>query len=198
MKREPATHSSTPSQSTHLSSTAEAVSEKPELGDTGLIISSHPQHSRKFASFQASLASRWPRLHRTLLYIRGPRPKQDLASEPSSLCLYPLSHHLRPRPYSSPWSYVYLPGPHTHRHTRACDTAPHTSVHCTLAIRSTCCGLYHRLRFLHPGTVVPHTLFLVCRLHVCFLDGECWLWSQRRAMCSFHKHIFRLPMSCAM
>lgn len=158
MQREPGpTRPSTPSRSTHLSLTAETVSQKTELGDAA-----HPQHSRGFASFQASLASRWPRLHRTLLYIRGPRPKRDLASELNSVCLYPLSHRPRPRPYPSPWSHVYFPGPHAHRRTRAYDTAAHTSVCCTLAVRSTCCSVYHRLCFLYPGSVVPHTLFLAC------------------------------------
>lgn len=91
MQREPApTHPSTPSQSIHLSLTAEAVSEKTDLEDGALI--SHPQHTPRFASLQPYLASKWPRLHRSLqkvvLYIRGPRPKIDLPGEPSSRCFY--------------------------------------------------------------------------------------------------------------
>ena len=66
------------------------MSEKTEPEDGGLI--SHPSQSYTFANFQAYLVPRWPRLHRslqrTLLYIRGPRPKINLRSKPSSQCFY--------------------------------------------------------------------------------------------------------------
>lgn len=102
MQREPTSaHPSTPAQSTHVSLTAEAVSEKTELEDGGLIL--HPQKSHRFASFQPYLASKCPRLHRSLqkilLYIRGPKPKIDLPSEPSPrLTSLSLSHIRIPDP----------------------------------------------------------------------------------------------------
>lgn len=91
------TQPSTPSQSTHASLAVEVVFGKAEPEDGGLI-PHHPSQSHRFATFQAYLASRWPRLHQSLrrifLYTKGPKPNVDLSSEPSPQCFFSLSHHL--------------------------------------------------------------------------------------------------------
>ncbi|KAG6381055.1 hypothetical protein JVT61DRAFT_5451 [Boletus reticuloceps] len=96
--------------------------EKIESRDGDLI--ARPQHSHRFANFQASFASKWPRLHRSVqrafLYVRGPRPKRDL---PNPIPLlgrtytfrgYTLTIALEPallratRPFTAPWLFVLL------------------------------------------------------------------------------------------
>lgn len=192
----PPTYPSTPSQSTRVSLTPDTDSEKTEHGD-----GAHPWLSRRYASFQASVAYRWPHLHRSVqrivLYIRGPRPKKDLPSEPNPISLS-LPHYLHPRCRCIPRPYVYLPRSHAHHRTRAHDSAAHSSIHCTLAIRPTRCRLYRRLHVPYPCSVVPHTRFLSYRMHICFLDGGCWLRSQRRTMCTFYKRVLRVPVSRSM
>ncbi|KAF8140386.1 hypothetical protein EV363DRAFT_1393295 [Boletus edulis] len=123
MQRDPSpTHPSTPSQSTHVSLTADTAPEKIESRDGDLI--AHPQHSHRFADFQASFAAKWPRLHRSVhrafLYVRGPRPKRDLPNpipllgRTYTFCGHTLTIALEPallratRPLTAPWLFVLL------------------------------------------------------------------------------------------
>ncbi|KAG9314246.1 hypothetical protein JVU11DRAFT_5033 [Chiua virens] len=121
MLREPTpSHPSTPSQSTHVGSTHEVESGKSEV-DAPI---THLQQSHWFTSFQGELASRWPRLHRSLrrliLYVRGPRPKIDL---PNPIPLLGRTYNFRgraftialepailrfARQFTAPWLFVIL------------------------------------------------------------------------------------------
>ena len=134
---------------------------------------------RMFTSFSQWVAFRHPRAYSSakqiILYVRGPRPKEDLSCMLFPLCLssiWTLSCSNKPsaRQEISPLWSLYIP------FLRVYSTQIHSSFLYTLAVRCPCRGLHHWLCVFRTGAIFLHSRWLIRWLYFNLLACQRRVW----------------------